>query len=232
MAPERRHLERRAGIHHGTTLGVASVHTAIDERAALVRRGLILNVFTMSYNVVEAIVSLIAGVVAGSVALVGFGADSLIEVSASFAALWRLRTDAQLHRRAHVETTTLKIVGWCFIALAVYVAADSVKTLWQRETPHVSVAGIVITALSVVVMPLLARAKRRVAGALASAALRAEAMQTSLCAYLSAITLGGLALNAALGWWWADPVAALCMVPIIAKEGVEAVRGEECDDCC
>lgn len=208
------------------------VHPPLVERAALVRRGLLLNALTMGYNVLEAIVSLIAGFVAGSVALVGFGADSLIEVSSSVAALWRLRSDADVHRRAHVEKTTLRVVGWCFIALAIYVAGDSVKTLWQREIPEVSVAGIVITALSVVVMPLLARAKRRVAGALSSAALRAEAKQTSLCAYLSAITLGGLVLNAAFGWWWADPVAALCMVPVIAKEGAEAVRGDGCDDCC
>ena len=208
------------------------VHPPLEERAALVRRGLVLNALTMAYNVGEAIVSLIAGFAAGSVALVGFGADSLIEVSSSVAALWRLRSDADPDRRARVENSTLRIVGWCFIALAIYVAGDSAKTLWLREVPDVSVVGMAITTLSVIVMPLLARAKRRVAGALSSAALRAEAMQTSLCAYLSAITLGGLALNAVFGWWWADPVAALCMVPIIAKEGVEAVRGQGCDDCC
>ena len=133
--------------------------------------------------------------------------------------------------KGHAERTTLRIVGWCFLALAVYVAADSAKTLWLREAPDTSVVGMALTALSVVVMPLLARAKREVAAALSSAALRAEAGQTSLCAYLSAITLGGLALNAILGWWWADPVAALCMVPIIAKEGVAAVRGDEYADC-
>jgi hypothetical protein len=140
----------------------APVHPPVEERAALVRRGLVLNALTMAYNVLEAIVSLIAGFVAGSVALVGFGADSLIEVSSSVAALWRLPSDADLHRRAHVEKTTLRIVGWCFTALAVYVAGDSVKTLWLREVPDVSDVGMVITALSVVVMPLLARAKRRV----------------------------------------------------------------------
>lgn len=201
-------------------------------RSALVRRGVVLNGLTLGYNVLEAVISLIAGVMAGSIALVSFGADSVIEVSASVAALWRLRLDADLHRRARVEQATLRIVGWCFLALAVYVAIDSVKTLWLREIPEVSILGIAITALSVVVMPVLARAKRRVAGELSSAALRAEAMQTLLCAYLSAITLGGLALSAAFGWWWADPTAALCMVPIIAKEGLEGVRGVACDDCC
>lgn len=198
----------------------------------LVRRGLLLNNLTIGYNVLEAVVSLIAGIGAGSVALVGFGADSLIEVSSSVAAQWRLRSDADAQRRARAEQRTLRIIGWCFLALAAYVAADGAKTLWFREPPDTTVVGMALTALSLVVMPLLARAKRRVAGALSSAALRAEAMQTSLCAYLSAITLGGLVLNASLGWWWADPLAALCMVPIIAKEGVEAVRGDVCSDCC
>lgn len=208
------------------------INPTIGGRSALVRRGVVLNSLTLGYNVLEAVISLIAGVMAGSIALVSFGADSVIEVSASVAALWRLRSDADLCRRARAEKTTLRIVGWCFIALAVYVGVDGVKTLLLREIPDVSVLGIAITALSVVVMPLLARAKRRIAGELSSAALRAEAMQTSLCAYLSAITLAGLALNAVFGWWWADPTAALCMVPIIATEGLEAVRGEACDDCC
>ena len=210
----------------------AHVHETTDDRRALVRRGLVLNAITIAYNVLEAVVALIAGFIAGSVALVGFGGDSLIEVASSVAALWRLRSDADVHRRVRIDETTLRIVGWCFIALAIYVAGDSVKTLWQREIPEASVVDIMITALSVVVMPLLARAKRRVADALSSAALRAEAMQTSLCAYLSAITLSGIALNALFRWWWADPVAALCMVPIIAKEGLEAVRGDERADCC
>jgi len=201
-------------------------------RHTLVRRGVWLNLVTMGYNVVEAVVSLLAGVMAGSVALVGFGADSLIEVSAAVAAQWRLRSDANIQRRARAERFTLRIIGWCFLALAIYVTGDSAKTLWLREPPDTSIVGIVLTALSAVVMPLLARAKRRVARGLSSAALRAEAAQTSLCAYLSAITLGGLVLNAVLGWWWADPVAALGMVPIIAKEGVEALRGDRCDECC
>jgi divalent metal cation (Fe/Co/Zn/Cd) transporter len=198
----------------------------------LVRRGLQLNALTIGYNSLEAIVALTAGIGAGSVALIGFGADSLIEVSSALAAQWRLRRDEDPRHREHAEKLTLRIVGWCFVALAAYVTLDSGKTLWLREAPETSVAGLVITALSVVVMPLLAGAKRRVAGGLSSAALRADAAQTSLCAYLSAITLGGLVLNALLGWWWADPVAALCMVPIIAREGFEAIRGDACEDCC
>lgn len=201
-------------------------------RHTLVRRGMWLNVVTITYNLAEAVVSLFAGIMAGSVALVGFGADSLIEVSSAVAARWRLRSDADVELRVRAERMTSRIVGWCFLALAVYVAADSAKTLWLREPPDRSVVGIVLTALSVVVMPVLARAKRGVAQGLSSAALRAEAAQTSLCAYLSAITLGGLVLNAWLGWWWADPLAALGMVPIIAREGIEALRGDGCDDCC
>lgn len=202
-------------------------------RAVFVRRGLRLNYLTIGYNVLEAVVSLIAGWLAGSVALVGFGADSVIEVSASVAAQWRLRRDFDLERRERVERLTARFIGWSFLALAAYVAIDSARSLWLRERPERSVVGIVILAMSVVVMPLLARAKGRVARGLGSRALEADARQTSLCAYLSVIALAGVTLNATLAWWWADPVAALVMVPIIAKEGVEGVRGQAaCDDCC
>jgi divalent metal cation (Fe/Co/Zn/Cd) transporter len=198
-------------------------------RAALVRRGLLLNYATIAYNVIEAVVSLVAGIVAGSVALVGFGFDSVIEVTASGVAQWRLRVDVDHARRERVERIARRVIGWSFVALAAYVAIDSVMTLWNRERPEGSAMGVAILTLSVVVMPLLARAKRRIARALSS---EADAMQTSLCAYLSAIALAGVALNALLGWWWCDPVAALAMVPIIAKEGVEGVRGEPpCDTC-
>ena len=203
-------------------------------RAALVRRGLWLNYVSIGYNVLEAVVAVAAGLVAGSVALVGFGFDSVIEVTASVAAQWRLRSDVHLHRREHVERRTARIIGWSFLALALYVAVDSASALAHRDAPERSVTGLVLLALSALVMPVLARAKRRVARALASGALEADAMQTSLCAYLSIIALTGVALNAFVGWWWADPVAALAMVPIIAREGVEGVRREVlcADDCC
>jgi divalent metal cation (Fe/Co/Zn/Cd) transporter len=202
-------------------------------RPALVRRGLALNYLTIGYNVVEAVVAIAAGVVSGSVALLGFGLDSVIEVTASAAAQWRLRADLDAARREGVERTTLRIIGWSFLALAVYVVVDSAKSLLGREPPERSLVGLVLLALSAVVMPILARAKRRVARAMTSRALEADAMQTSLCAYLSVIALAGVGLNAAFGWWWADPLAALAMVPIIAKEGVEGVRGEaHCDDGC
>ena len=203
-------------------------------RTALIQRGLALNYLTIGYNVLEAVVALGAGIVSGSVALVGFGLDSVIEVTASGAAQWRLRADLDTLRRERVERTTLRIIGWSFLALAMYVVFDSANALLRREPPERSIVGLVLLALSAIVMPILARAKRRVARAMTSRALEADAMQTSLCAYLSVIALAGVALNTALGWWWADPVAALAMVPIIAKEGVEGVRGEaHCeDDCC
>jgi divalent metal cation (Fe/Co/Zn/Cd) transporter len=196
----------------------------LPNRAALVRRGLLLNWLTIGYNVLEAIVSLAAGIVAGSVALVGFGVDSVIEVTASGAAQWRLRADLDEGRRASVERGTRRVIGWSFLTLAAYVAYESATALWSREEPERSIVGLVILALSAVVMPALARAKRRIAQAMASRALSSEAKQTSLCAYLSAIALTGVALNALAGWWWADPVAALAMVPVIAKEGLEGVR--------
>ena len=202
-------------------------------RDALVRRGLQLNYLTIAYNVLEAVVSLVAGFLAGSVALVGFGFDSVIEVTASGAAQWRLRTDLDPVRRERVERVTLRVIGWCFLTLAVYVATDSAKSLWLRERPDRSVIGIAILSLSVVIMPLLARAKGSVARSLASRALKSEATQTSLCAYLSAVALAGVALNATLGWWWADPVSALAMVPIMIREGFDGIRGQaSCDDCC
>ena len=203
-------------------------------RAALVRRGLWLNYVSIGYNVVEAGVAIAAGLVAGSVALTGFGFDSVIEVTASGVAQWRLRSDLHPHRRERVERRTAHIIGWSFLALALYVAVDSASALAHHDAPERSVLGLVLLALSALVMPVLARAKRRVARALASGALEADAMQTSLCAYLSIIALAGVALNAFVGWWWADPVAALAMVPIIAREGVEGVRREVlcADDCC
>jgi len=197
-------------------------------RQSTVRRGILLSYATIGYNTVEAVGSLVAGMLAGSVALIGFGIDSVIEVIASIAAQFRLRADANLLRRTEAEVRTLRIVGWCFVALAAYVIFDSVKSLYLREEPERSWFGLIILVLSAIVMPALAWGKRRVANDMQSAALKAEAKQTSLCAYLSVIALGGVGLNALLGWWWADPTAALCMVPIIAKEGIEALQARDC----
>ena len=202
------------------------------ERRAAVRRGQRLTVATIGYNCLEAVVAIGAGIMAGSVALVGFGFDSVIEVTSSLAGLWRLGVDYSPRERQRAEQWALRVIGVCFLALAAYVLVDAVQSLVGRAAPAESPVGIVLAAGSLVVMPVLARAKRKVASQLASRALTAEAQQTQLCTYLSAILLGGLLLNAAFGWWWADPAAALAMVPIIAREGWGAIRGRTvCADC-
>lgn len=199
-------------------------------RQTAVRRGRRLEHLTILWNSLEALIGIAAGLIAGSIALVGFGVDSVIEVSSGAVVLWRLRSEACDEHAERRERVALKLVGLSFFALAVYVAAEAVKALWLREAPERSPVGIALAAVSLVAMPLLARAKRRVASSLRSGALKADSRQTDLCAYLSAILLGGLLLNATLGWWWADPVAGLAMLPIIVKEGVDAVRGETCCD--
>ena len=202
-------------------------------RSNLVRRGRYLEYFTIGYNSLEGLIAVVAGLIAGSIALVGFGFDSLIEVTSGAALVWRLHSDADESRRERVEKITLRIVGVLFLLLAVYVSYDSIKSLIWREQPHESIPGIILAIASVIVMPLLVRAKRKVARGIKSRALMADSKQTELCTYLSAILVGGLLLNALLGWWWADPVAALIMVPIIVKEGLEGLRGETCcDDEC
>lgn len=201
-----------------------------SERRRAVARGRKLEYITIGYNSLEGLIAVVAGFIAGSIALVGFGFDSLIEVTSGAALLWRLHADVDECRRERVEAIALRIVGLCFLVLAVYVSYDSLSSLLHREPPDPSLAGIILAVLSLIVMPLLVRAKRKVATVLGSAAMSADAKQTELCTYLSAILLGGLLLNALFGWWWADPIAALVMVPIIAKEGIEAVRGETCCD--
>jgi len=199
-------------------------------RDAMVQRGRRLEYFTIGWNCLEGVVAVLAGAFAGSISLVGFGVDSFIEVTSGGALLWRLSLDAETQQRERIEKRTLRIVGVCFLALAAYVSYEAVSTLLAKRAPEHSLPGIVLACFSLVVMPLLSRAKRRVAAQLKSAALHADAKQTEFCTYLSAILLGGLLLNAALNLWWADPIAALIMVPIIAKEGIEGLRGDTCCD--
>jgi|SRR6185436_20176461 len=208
------------------------MNEAVMDRPRQIRRGKLLEYATIGYNSLEGIAAIIAGLVAGSVALVGFGFDSAIEVISGATLLWRLHADVNEERREHIEQRALRIVGVSFLLLAAWVTFDAAKSLIRREPPDESMFGIVIAALSLVIMPLLVRAKRRVAKAIGSRALDADATQTALCTYLSAILLGGLLLNALAGWWWADPVAALVMVPIIVKEGLEGIRGDRCEDDC
>lgn len=197
-------------------------------RLDFARRGKRLEYFTIAWNSLEGLIAILAGAFAGSISLVGFGIDSLIEVTSGGALLWRMRVESDPARREKVERLTLRIVGACFIALAVYVGFEAAIALIHKEAPERSIVGIVLAAVSLVVMPILARAKRKVSAALSSAAMAADARQTDFCTYLSAILLGGLLLNALFGLWWADPVAALAMVPLIVYEGIEALRGKTC----
>jgi divalent metal cation (Fe/Co/Zn/Cd) transporter len=198
-------------------------------REAAARRGRNLEYITIAWNSVEGLVAVSAGAVAGSISLVGFGIDSFIEVTSGTVLLWRMSVDADILRRERNEKLSLKIIGVCFLALAVYVGCESVSGLLARKAPERSIPGIVLACFSVVVMPMLSRAKKQIGFALESRAMEADAKQTDFCLYLSAILLVGLVANAALGWWWADPASALIMVPIILKEGWQSIRGEACD---
>lgn len=201
------------------------------ERAASLQRGRRLEYFTIAWNMLEGLVAIVAGAMAGSISLVGFGIDSFIEVTSGSVLLWRISVDSDTHRRESNEKRALRAVGICFLALAAYITYESIGDLWLKRTPEHSVAGIALACVSLVAMPLLSRAKRSVGRSLGSAAMHADAKQTEFCAYLSAILLGGLLFNALLGLWWADPLAALVMVPIIVKEGLDALRGKACQDC-
>ena len=202
------------------------------ERSTVVVRGQRLEYFTIGWNALEGLVAVIAGAMAGSISLVGFGIDSFIEVTSGSVLLWRMSVDSDVHLREANEKRALRFVGACFLLLAAYITYDSIVDLWSKRAPEHSIPGIVLACVSLVVMPLLSRAKRRVGYAMGSAAMHADAKQTEFCTYLSAILLVGLLLNAFLGWWWSDPLAALIMVPIVTKEGIDGLRGKACDDCC
>jgi len=197
-------------------------------REDVVRRGKRLEYFTIAWNSLEGLVGIGAGAIAGSISLIGFGIDSLIEVTSGATLLWRMSVDADAAKRERNERLSLRIVGACFLALAVYVARNAVTDLGRKAAPERSIPGIALAVVSLIVMPILSSAKKSVGKALASAAMRADARQTDFCVYLSAVLLVGLLLNATLGWWWADPAAALVMAPIIAKEGFEGISAKRC----
>ena len=206
--------------------------TSVSDREAFVRRGRHLEYFTVSWNAAEGLIAVLAGALAGSISLVGFGIDSFIEVISGATLLWRMSVDSDIQRRERNERRALRIVGFCFVALTSYIAYESATDLWSSRAPERSIPGIVLACVSLIAMPLLSRAKRKVGHVLGSAAMHADAKQTEFCTYLSAILLAGLLLNAIFGLWWADPVAGLVMVPIIAKEGIEGLRGKACADSC
>ncbi|HTU00204.1 MAG TPA: cation transporter [Candidatus Sulfotelmatobacter sp.] len=201
-------------------------------RAEGLRRGLQLEYLTICWNVIEGVVALWAALLAGSVALLGFGIDSFVESASGTVLVWRLRAEQRgmdpeavhkLDRRAH------RLVGASLFLLGAYILVEAGVALVKREAPRPSAVGIALTIASIVAMQWLARTKRAVARQLGSRALEADAFQNSACLWLSVITLAGIGLNAALGWWWADPVAAIGITVFISREGLEAWRGEECE---
>ncbi|HEY2511180.1 MAG TPA: cation transporter [Polyangiaceae bacterium] len=192
-------------------------------RAPLVARGLQLEALTIGWNVLEGGFALASGLAARSIALTGFGFDSVIEVVAAASLFVRLRAETR-GGAARAERRALWVVGISFFLLSAYIALDAGATLWSRRAPDASRVGVLVAALALVVMPLLARAKLRVGEAIGSGALVADAKCSLACAWLSATVLVGVGLNAALGWWWADPVAALLMVPFLVREGREALE--------
>lgn len=198
------------------------------ERLLALQKGQRLEVITVGWNLAEAVVALVSGFLAGSIALLGFGFDSAIELAAGGLLFWWLGSSGA--RAGASEKQVLRLVAVTFFLLAAYISGDAIFALVKHRVPEASIPGMVITAAAIVVMPLLARAKRKLAAQLGSNALHSESRQTQICAYLSAITLGGLALNSLLGWWWADPAAALAMAPLIANEGREAWSGRSCCD--
>jgi len=202
-----------------------------DARESLLRRGLRLEYLTVGWNIAEGLIAVVAGLVAGSIALIGFGVDSFVETVSGAVLIWRLSVEARgtLDEESieRIEHRAERLVGVAFLVLAVYVAFEAALSLINQDEPHASPVGIAVTAASIVVMLWLAQQKRRTGQALGSRALVADAQQTYACWYLSIVTLAGLALNAVLGWWWADPVAALGIAVLLVREGLEALRGED-----
>jgi divalent metal cation (Fe/Co/Zn/Cd) transporter len=202
--------------------------TEQQDRAAAVLSAKRLEYFTIVWNLLEGLVSLVAGLFSGSISLVGFGVDSFIEVASGSIVLWRMLVDHNIARREHNEHLALKLVGFLFIGLSCYLIFQAIMRFHDQQAPQHSTPGIVIAVFSLIVMPLLSKAKRKVAAGLKSSAMKADARQTDFCTYLSAILLAGLILDFLFGWWWADPTAALIMASIIGNEGINASLGKRC----
>jgi divalent metal cation (Fe/Co/Zn/Cd) transporter len=203
---------------------VSSPVATPERRAVLRRRIRWLVAATITYNVIEAVVAISAGTIADSTALIGFGLDSLIEVSSAAAVAWQFAGPDPERR----ERVALRVIAWSFFALAAYVTVEALRTLIGADRPDHSPVGIALVAISVVVMPLLSWAQRRAGREYGSASAVADSKQTLLCTYLSAAVLVGLVLNSVLGWWWADPIVALGLAVVAVREGREALRGDTC----
>lgn len=217
---------------HGVVAVLFATRPAGSDRTAAVRRARWLNAATIGWNAVEGVVAVSAGVVAGSVSLVGFGFDSAIEVSAALVLTWRLHQERKGGCMQTSDRRATRAIAVSFLVLAVYVGVESLRDLLGSARPDSSTVGIVLAGLSLAVMPFLARAKRALAPALGSAAAVADAKQTNLCALLSAILLVGLGANAALGWWWADPLAGVGIAALALLEARRTWTAESLEDTC
>lgn len=223
---DQQHLDNDNHDHGATAV------TGPTARDAAVRRARLLNRLTLGWNIAEAVVALTAAAVAGSVSLFAFGLDSAIEVSASAILAWRLAQERRDGCSQDADRKAQRAIAVSFAALAVYVGFEATRDLLQGERPETTVVGIVLAALSLLLMPVLARHKRRLAPLLGSRAQQSEAAQTSLCALMSAVLLVGLLLNALLGWWWADPGAALGIAALAAVEARRTWTAESLEDTC
>jgi divalent metal cation (Fe/Co/Zn/Cd) transporter len=190
------------------------------------QKGLLAEYFTVGWNIIEGIVAIVAGILAGSIALVGFGLDSYLEVASGLVLIWRLGKSGfgDGHEEEAADKKAVLFVGVTFFALAAYVLYESGKKLYFHERPEASLIGIILAIISLIAMPLLAFYKKNIAAEINSRALRADALETLACSYLSLTLLLGLGANALFGWWWADPVAALVMIYFLVHEGTGAVR--------
>lgn len=216
-----------------TGINIESTALQPTERERLVRRALWLAVFTVVWNLGEGAIAMLAAAAAGSQALVGFGVDSFVESASASVLIWRLLVERRAPARAEqVEQRALRVIGLTFLVLAGLVCIESIRSLASREQPDASAIGIALTTVSLIVMPVLARAKRRVGRDLGVRSVEADSRQTQACVYLSAVVLGGLVVNAALGWWWADPVAALGVVAFLVAEGRSTLRADHVGECC
>jgi divalent metal cation (Fe/Co/Zn/Cd) transporter len=202
------------------------------ERAEAVRRVRFYNNLTIGWNVIEGAVAIGAGIIAGSISLIAFGLDSGVEVSTSIVLAWRLAQERRGGCMAGYDRRATRWIAGCFAILAIYVTYEAAGQLLEQRAPDVSIPGIVIATASVIVMPVLARAKKRLGPVLGSQAVVSESRQTELCAWLSAVVLVGLGLNAVLGWWWADPVAALALAGFATFESVRTWRADSLEDTC
>ena len=219
-------------LHVGHDHDPGAAAAGAGPRAQAVRRAVALNRLTLGWNVAEAIVSLTAAAIAGSVGLLAFGLDSAVEVSASGILAWRLQQEKRGGCSQASDRRAQRAIAVSFAALAAYVAFEAARQLLGDDVAEASLVGILLAAVSLVVMPFLARAKHRLAPLLGSRAQESEAHQTSLCALMSAVLLAGLGLNATVGWWWADPLAGLGIAALAAVAAIKTWRAESLEDTC